>query len=106
MRVYNALDPATHFPAESDPVFAADLVFLGNPLLALRFVVTGPHYPDGIDRPEGACASPVILDSWRAARIRMLADHGAGRRAGELDQHLRKAAAGAPRPARAGRNES
>jgi spore maturation protein CgeB len=30
--VYNALDPATHFPAPADPAFAADLAFLGNRL--------------------------------------------------------------------------
>jgi spore maturation protein CgeB len=30
--VYNALDPATHFPAPPDPAFAADLAFLGNRL--------------------------------------------------------------------------
>ena len=30
--VYNALDPATHFPAAPDPRFAADLAFLGNRL--------------------------------------------------------------------------
>ena len=30
--VYNALDPATHFPVPPDPAFAADLSFLGNRL--------------------------------------------------------------------------
>jgi spore maturation protein CgeB len=30
--IYNALDPDTHFPAKSDPRFAADLGFLGNRL--------------------------------------------------------------------------
>ena len=30
--VYNALDPATHFPVEPDPRFAAELGFLGNRL--------------------------------------------------------------------------
>jgi spore maturation protein CgeB len=30
--VYNALDPATHFPAAPDPAFAADLAFLANRL--------------------------------------------------------------------------
>jgi spore maturation protein CgeB len=30
--VYNALDPEVHHPAEPDPRFAADLVFLGNRL--------------------------------------------------------------------------
>lgn len=30
--VYNALDPATHFPVEPDPRFACDLAFLGNRL--------------------------------------------------------------------------
>jgi spore maturation protein CgeB len=30
--VYNALDPATHFPVEADPRFTADLSFLGNRL--------------------------------------------------------------------------
>jgi spore maturation protein CgeB len=30
--IYNALDPATHHPAEADPRFACDLVFLGNRL--------------------------------------------------------------------------
>jgi spore maturation protein CgeB len=30
--VYNALDPATHFPVLSDPRFAADVSFLGNRL--------------------------------------------------------------------------
>jgi spore maturation protein CgeB len=30
--VYNALDPATHFPAAPEPAFAADLAFLGNRL--------------------------------------------------------------------------
>lgn len=30
--VYNALDPATHHPAPTDPRFAADLAFLGNRL--------------------------------------------------------------------------
>ncbi len=30
--VYNALDPATHFPVPPDPRFAADLAFLGNRL--------------------------------------------------------------------------
>lgn len=30
--VYNALDPATHFPAAPDPAFAASLGFLGNRL--------------------------------------------------------------------------
>jgi spore maturation protein CgeB len=30
--VYNALDPATHFPVGSDPRFTADLAFLGNRL--------------------------------------------------------------------------
>jgi spore maturation protein CgeB len=30
--VYNALDPATHFPVPPDPRFACDLVFLGNRL--------------------------------------------------------------------------
>jgi spore maturation protein CgeB len=30
--VYNALDPATHFPVVPDPAFAADLAFLGNRL--------------------------------------------------------------------------
>jgi spore maturation protein CgeB len=30
--VYNALDPATHFPAAPDPRFAGDLGFLGNRL--------------------------------------------------------------------------
>lgn len=30
--IYNALDPTTHFPAEPDPRFAADLGFLGNRL--------------------------------------------------------------------------
>jgi spore maturation protein CgeB len=30
--VYNALDPATHHPAEPDPRFAGDLAFLGNRL--------------------------------------------------------------------------
>jgi spore maturation protein CgeB len=30
--VYNALDPATHFPVEPDPALAADLAFLGNRL--------------------------------------------------------------------------
>ena len=30
--IYNALDPATHFPAAADPRFAADLGFLGNRL--------------------------------------------------------------------------
>ena len=30
--IYNALDPSTHFPVESDPRFAADLSFLGNRL--------------------------------------------------------------------------
>ncbi|WP_103174673.1 glycosyltransferase [Paracoccus sp. SY] len=30
--VYNALDPATHHPAPSDPKFASDLAFLGNRL--------------------------------------------------------------------------
>jgi spore maturation protein CgeB len=30
--VYNALDPQTHFPGERDPIFAADLAFLGNRL--------------------------------------------------------------------------
>lgn len=30
--VYNALDPATHFPVVADPRFAADLSFLGNRL--------------------------------------------------------------------------
>lgn len=30
--VYNALDPATHFPVAADPALATDLVFLGNRL--------------------------------------------------------------------------
>ena len=30
--IYNALDPATHFPVEPDQRFAADLAFLGNRL--------------------------------------------------------------------------
>ncbi|MDB5697329.1 MAG: hypothetical protein JWN69_133 [Alphaproteobacteria bacterium] len=30
--IYNALDPATHFPVDPDPAFAADLAFLGNRL--------------------------------------------------------------------------
>jgi spore maturation protein CgeB len=30
--VYNALDPETHFPVDSDPRFACDLAFLGNRL--------------------------------------------------------------------------
>ena len=30
--IYNALDPATHFPVEADPRFACDLAFLGNRL--------------------------------------------------------------------------
>src|SRR3954462_2727724 len=30
--IYNALDPSTHYPAEPDPRFAADLAFLGNRL--------------------------------------------------------------------------
>ncbi|MGQ0561180.1 MAG: CgeB family protein [Gemmatimonadota bacterium] len=30
--IYNALDPATHFPVEPDPRFTADLGFLGNRL--------------------------------------------------------------------------
>jgi spore maturation protein CgeB len=30
--VYNALDPATHFPAAPEPAFAADLAFLANRL--------------------------------------------------------------------------
>jgi len=30
--IYNALDPSTHYPAEPDPRFAADLGFLGNRL--------------------------------------------------------------------------
>jgi spore maturation protein CgeB len=30
--IYNALDPATHFPVPPDPRFAADLSFLGNRL--------------------------------------------------------------------------
>jgi spore maturation protein CgeB len=30
--IYNALDPSTHHPAEPDPRFACDLVFLGNRL--------------------------------------------------------------------------
>lgn len=30
--VYNALDPATHFPVPHDPALATDLVFLGNRL--------------------------------------------------------------------------
>lgn len=30
--IYNALDPATHFPVEPDERFAADLAFLGNRL--------------------------------------------------------------------------
>ena len=30
--VYNALDPATHHPVDSDPRFACDLAFLGNRL--------------------------------------------------------------------------
>ncbi|HVM38810.1 MAG TPA: glycosyltransferase [Sphingomicrobium sp.] len=30
--IYNALDPTTHHPVESDPRFAADLSFLGNRL--------------------------------------------------------------------------
>ena len=30
--IYNALDPATHFPVAPDPLFAADLAFLGNRL--------------------------------------------------------------------------
>ena len=30
--VYNALDPATHFPAQKDDRFASDLAFLGNRL--------------------------------------------------------------------------
>jgi spore maturation protein CgeB len=30
--IYNALDPATHFPVDPDPRFAADLGFLGNRL--------------------------------------------------------------------------
>lgn len=30
--VYNALDPATHFPVRPDPAFAGDLIFLGNRL--------------------------------------------------------------------------
>ena len=30
--IYNALDPATHFPVAADPALAADLVFLGNRL--------------------------------------------------------------------------
>jgi spore maturation protein CgeB len=30
--IYNALDPATHFPVPSDPRFTADLGFLGNRL--------------------------------------------------------------------------
>jgi spore maturation protein CgeB len=30
--IYNALDPASHHPAEPDPRFACDLVFLGNRL--------------------------------------------------------------------------
>jgi spore maturation protein CgeB len=30
--IYNALDPATHFPVAADPRFAADLAFLGNRL--------------------------------------------------------------------------
>ncbi|WP_119300740.1 CgeB family protein [Dongia deserti] len=30
--IYNALDPATHFPVAPDPKFAADLSFLGNRL--------------------------------------------------------------------------
>lgn len=30
--IYNALDPATHHPAPADPLFAADLAFLGNRL--------------------------------------------------------------------------
>jgi len=32
--VYNALDPATHYPAVPEPRFAADLSFLGNRLPA------------------------------------------------------------------------
>ncbi|HEY0627135.1 MAG TPA: glycosyltransferase [Allosphingosinicella sp.] len=30
--IYNALDPTTHFPVESDSLFASDLAFLGNRL--------------------------------------------------------------------------
>ncbi len=30
--IYNALDPATHHPVDPDPLFAADLAFLGNRL--------------------------------------------------------------------------
>jgi spore maturation protein CgeB len=30
--IYNALDPATHFPVRPDPRFAADLTFIGNRL--------------------------------------------------------------------------
>jgi len=30
--VYNALDPTTHFPVDPNPLFAADLAFLGNRL--------------------------------------------------------------------------
>jgi spore maturation protein CgeB len=30
--IYNALDPATHFPVMPDPAYAADLAFLGNRL--------------------------------------------------------------------------
>jgi spore maturation protein CgeB len=30
--IYNALDPATHFPAAPDPAYTADLAFLGNRL--------------------------------------------------------------------------
>lgn len=30
--IYNALDPDTHFPVPSDPVFGCDLVFVGNRL--------------------------------------------------------------------------
>lgn len=30
--IYNALDPATHFPVPADPRFACDLAFLGNRL--------------------------------------------------------------------------
>src|SRR3954454_15547179 len=30
--IYNALDPSTHYPAQPDPRFSADLAFLGNRL--------------------------------------------------------------------------
>ncbi|MGN6270155.1 MAG: CgeB family protein [Sphingomonas sp.] len=51
--VYNAVDPATHFPVPPDPRFASDLAFLGNRLpdrearVAEFFLKPAAALPDG-----------------------------------------------------------